>query len=224
LIGTGSFFTDLSPEDQQSVRRQCTHRRAANKEVIVHQGSRDREMYIVVSGRLRVAAISDEGKEVSFGVLEADDTFGEMSMLDAEPRSATVTAIEPCELLVLNRAGFEAMVAEHPHIAINLLVILAQRLRHTTRVYEDAVFLEVPARLAKFLLHFSKQESGPADSSRVLDFKLSQYELGTLINASRESVNKQLRDWEARGIIESKRGRIRVLDPDALEEQAQSLE
>lgn len=211
VLSTVSFFAEASATEQQSIRELCTPRSVRRKEVVVRQGSIDREMFIVESGRLRISAVSEDGKEVGFGVLEAGDTFGELAMLDAEPRSASVTAIEACALLVLSPAQFEQLVFRHPRLALKLLVILAQRLRHTTRIYQDSVFMDVPARLARFLLEFS-HPAKEAGSAPVVDVTLSQYELGTLINASRESVNKQLREWESQGLIESAGGKIRLTD------------
>ena len=223
MMSSVSFFSDLAPGDRLTIRDRCARRKVRKKEVIVRQGSHDREMYIVESGRLRISAVSEEGKEVGFGMLEPGDTFGEMAMLDGEERSATVTAIEACDLLVLGREEFERLVVDHPHIAINLLVILVQRLRHTSRMYQDSVFLEVPARLARFLLQFSRAaEQG--ESIPVLNLALSQYELGTLINASRESVNKQLRDWEESGVIDRSGSSIRLLRPAVLESIATHFE
>ena len=129
-----------------------------------------------------------------------------------------MTAMEPCELLVLDRPTFERMIADFPQLAIRLMVILSQRLRHTTSIHEDSVFLEVPARLAKFLLNFSFPAAGAPGEPGVFEFKMSQYEIGTLINASRESVNKLIRDWEGQGIIQRQSGQIQILDRDRLED------
>ena len=219
MLSQFDFFSQLSEAERTTVRNHCVRKSVKAREVVVTQGSRDHEMYIVQKGRLRISTLSLEGKEVGYGVLEEGDTFGEMSMLDGDPRSATITAIEPCELLELSSQAFRTLVFENPDIALNLLVILAQRLRHTTQIYEDAVSLEVPARLAQFLIQFSRSEEGCDEP--VLDFKLSQYELGTLVNASRETVNKQLREWEQNGLIKSSRGKIRLLDLEALQNQAE---
>lgn len=218
MLSTTSIFSDLSAEDQTTVRSRCRRVAVAKKEEVVQQGGRGQEMFIVAQGRLRMSAVSESGKEVGFGILEPGDTFGEMAMLDGELRSATVTALEPCELLVLSRAAFEGLVADCPSLAINLMVILSHRLRHTSRLYQDSVFMEVPGRLAQFLLQFSRPESDHGGVP-ALTVSLSQYELGTLVNASRESVNKLLKEWENQGVIQRERGRIRILSIEDLEEQ-----
>lgn len=218
MLSTTSIFCDLSDADLATVHSRCKRRSVARKEEVVQQGGRGREMFIVDQGRLKMSAVSELGKEIAFGILEVGDTFGEMAMLDGELRSATVTALEPCTLLVLSRDAFESLISDYPSLAINLMVVLSHRLRHTSRLYQDSVFMEVPGRLAQFLLQFSSADSSNADVPS-LSVSLSQYELGTLVNASRESVNKLLMEWEGEGLIERQRGRIRILRPAALEDQ-----
>ena len=222
MLSRIGFFAELSEADRETVRERCSRVQAKPKQVLVEQGGLDRDMYVVERGRLRISTISEEGKEIGIGVLEPGDTFGEMAMLDNEPRSATITTMDFCELLKLSPEDFKTMVLEQPSLAFNLLGILAQRLRHTTKVYQDTVFRDIPARLAQFLLEFS-HPSMHSEDEQVLDFSLSQYELGTLINASRESVNKQLREWEEQGVIRKNRGRIRLLDLDVLRTEADQM-
>lgn len=184
-------------------------------------------MFIVVSGSLKVSVLSDEGKEISFVVLRQGDYFGELSLIDGRRRSATVTAIEASELLVLGHAEYQNLLQNHPHTATHfltrLLLTLANRLRATDELYQDSVFLDVSARLAKFLLNASAADKDLVPAQRSLNVNLSQYELGTLVNASRESVNKQLRDWEGQGIIQLEKGKITLLKPERLQRKAEGL-
>jgi len=184
-------------------------------------------MYIVLSGSLKVSVLSDEGKEISFVVLRKDDYFGELSMIDGRKRSATVSTIEGTELLALSYANYQKLLQLHPHTATqfltHMLSTLANRLRATDELYQDSVFLDVSARLAKFLLNTSIEGDELGEGQRLIDFHLSQYELGTLINASRESVNKQLRDWESQGMVELNKGKITLLDPGRLQKKAEGL-
>ena len=134
------------------------------KEVVISQGGGGRELFFVVSGHLRVSALSDEGKEISFGVLCPNDFFGELSLLDGRRRSATITTIENCELQVLSHPQYKRLLQDYPHSATQLLTCLAvalvERLRITDGLYLDTVFLDVPARLAKFLLKLSSPTTG----------------------------------------------------------------
>jgi len=184
-------------------------------------------MFIVVSGSLRVSVLSGEGKEISFVVLRRGDYFGELSLIDGRSRSATVTAIENSELLVLGHSEYQLLLRENPHTATQfltrLLLTLANRIRATDELYQDSVFLDVSSRLAKFLLNASFKDNNTGSGQRLLDVQLSQYELGTMVNASRESVNKQLRDWEERGIVDVNKGKITLLNLESLQQKADGL-
>jgi len=222
-----TLFSGLSELEQKHILDHCTRRTVSPRTVIVSQGSGGRDMFIVESGSLKVSVLSDEGKEISFVVLRKDDYFGELSMIDGRQRSATVTAIEQSDLLVLGHAEYQLLLQNHPHTATQfltrMLLTLANRLRATDELYQDSVFLDVSARLAKFLLNASVAGQGSDTTQRRLDVQLSQYELGTLVNASRESVNKQLRDWEANGIVNVEKGKIYLLNLDHLQQTADGL-
>ena len=154
-------------------------------------------------------------------MLRKNDYFGELSMIDGRRRSATVTSIEDSELLVLSHSKYQQLLQQHPHTATRLLTrllsTLANRLRATDDLYQDSVFLDIAARLAKFLLNTSIEDSASGPGQRLMDIQLSQYELGTLVNASRESVNKQMRTWINSGIVSVDHGIITILDQDRLE-------
>ena len=128
-----------------------------------------------------------------------------------------MTAIEPCELLVLHHNDFKQLLSQHQLIGLKLLSLLAGRIRATTLLYESTVFIEIPGRLASKLLELGEEYGAEFEDGIEIDLKLSQYELGTLINASRESVNKQLKTWEKQGIIKMRHGKIFLLDLPVLE-------
>lgn len=217
LLARCELFGEMSLADRRRVAERCTRRNVPARQVMFHQGDPGREMYIVVSGRLRVSAVSEDGKELSFFILHESHVFGELALLDGETRSGTVTTIGPCELLVLSQRDFQAMLREHQTIGLKLLSMLAGKVRATTSLYESSVFIEIPGRLARKLLELAEEHGKETDDGTLIDVKLSQYELGTLINASRESVNKQLKHWESGGIIALRGGRILILEPDVLE-------
>ncbi len=217
MLAESELFGDLPPVDRQRIVQLCARKRFAAKQVVFHQGEPGREMFIVVSGRLKVSVISEDGKELSFFIFHENDIFGELALLDGERRSATVTAIEPCELLVLHHNDFKQLLSQHRLIGLKLLSLLAGRIRATTLLYESSVFIEIPGRLASKLLELGEENGTETDDGVQIDLKLSQYELGTLINASRESVNKQLKTWEKQGIIKMRRGKIILSDVAVLE-------
>jgi len=222
-----TLLSGLSEKDRKIVLDRCKRRAVRPRTVIVSQGSTGRDMFIVDSGSLKVSVFSGDGKEISFVVLRAGDYFGELSLIDGRRRSATVTAIESSELLVLSHADYEQLLQEYPRTATRfltrLLLTLAKRMRATDELYQDSVFLDVSSRLAKFLLGASVEDNGGGQGRRLLDVQLSQYELGTMVNASRESVNKQLRDWEEQGVVDVHKGKITLLNLELLRQKADGM-
>jgi CRP-like cAMP-binding protein len=144
------------------------------------------------------------------------EVFGEIGILDGQPRSATVTTLEECEMAVVDKRAFDGLLASSPPVAIKLLAVLAGRIRELTIRVEDRAFLDIPARLAKQLLWLAGNHGTEAGTRVRIDLKLSQQELGDFIGATRESVNKNLRDWSRSGFINHERDYLEILDLDAL--------
>lgn len=217
LLARCELFGELPLADRQRVAGLCHRRKFPARQVIFYQGDPGRDMYIVASGRLKASVVSEEGKELSFFILRESDIFGELALLDGETRSATVTTIGPCELLVLRQRDFQALLKDQHRIGLKLLSMLAGKVRATTSLYESSVFVEIPGRLAGKLLEMAEEHGSKTEAGTLIDLKLSQYDLGTLINASRESVNKQLKSWENDGVIRLQGGRILIVEPEALQ-------
>lgn len=217
LLASTELFKLLSPSDLRNIAGRCTRRILPGKKVVFYQGELGREMFIVISGQLKVSVTSEDGKELSISIFHDGDIFGELALLDGERRSATVTTIGHCELLVLHQRELNDILNVHPSIGLQLLSILAGRVRATTSLYESSVFVEIPGRLAQKLMELSEEHGVESENGILIDLKLSQYEWGTLVNASRESVNKILKNWEEKNIIGIHKGRIVLKDMTVLE-------
>jgi CRP-like cAMP-binding protein len=157
---------------------------------------------------------------VVFSILGPGEVFGEVALLGGTPRTATVTAIDPCELLIIDRRDFLSFLRGHPDVAINLLEVLAQRMKRVSEFVEDTLFLNLPLRLAKKLASLSRAYGQPHEQGLRLDLKLSQEEWGDLVGTTRESVNKQLRAWTEEGLITIDHGYIVIHDRSELEKLA----
>jgi len=131
--------------------------------------------------------------------MAAGDVFGEMSLLDGLPRSATVTSLEDCRLMVIGRQDFMQFLKRHADVALNLLAALSQRLRTTNNLVENLSFHHLPSRLARLLMDLGQRHGKVESGGVAIGLRLSQEELGNLVGASRESVNKQLRAWAESG-------------------------
>jgi CRP/FNR family transcriptional regulator, cyclic AMP receptor protein len=217
------LFEDLSSEQLAGVAGVTVVRRYAARQVVVRQGEPAAELFAVVRGKLKVCSSNADGRDTVLGIMSEGEVFGEVALLDGGVRSATCTAVEPCELLVVPGEQLFRLLDEIPGISAKLLAVLARRLRRLSRRSEETAFLEVPARLARCLLDLAARfgESRTPSRSRILvTLKLSQQELGELVGAARESVNKQLSEWARLGIVHIEAGQLVIEDPDRLRKLA----
>ncbi len=168
-------------------------------------------LYAILDGRVGITTISDRGKEIVLNILAAGDVFGEIALLDGKPRTASAVAIEAVRLLRINRADFLAFLESHSKVSIQLILVLCQRLRWVSDIVEATAFLDVPRRLALKLLLLADTCGQPVPGGTRIDLKLSQEELGHMVGATRESINKSLRDLLGTGVIAYDAGHIVIL-------------
>lgn len=215
LLRTIPLFEGLSEPELDQVAELAKVRSYSARSVVVTQGEPALALFVILRGRLKVASCGPDGRDTVLGIMGEHEVFGEIALIDGGPRSATCTAVEPCELLVLERPLFLKLLESSPGISLKLLHVLAQRLRRLSQRSEDAAFLDVPSRLARSLLDLATRfgESGRPGSSGIrLTIKLSQQELGELVGATRESVNKHLNDWTRQGLLKLQGGSMIIAD------------
>jgi CRP/FNR family cyclic AMP-dependent transcriptional regulator len=210
------LFAELPPERihelAQSVRRRTYHR----GETIFHKGDPGNGLYMIGAGQVKIVLPSEMGEEAMLAVLEAGEFFGELALFDGLPRSATVVAVQNAEVLVLHRDDFMSFVGRNPEVVSALFAALSRRLRDADEMIEDAIFLDVPGRLAKRLLDLADKHGRAEDKGVAIDLKLTQQDLAAMVGATRESVNKHLGWMRDHGLIQLDRQRIVILKPDDL--------
>jgi CRP/FNR family transcriptional regulator, cyclic AMP receptor protein len=196
-----SLLGELSSLELDELSVSLRRRRYRKGEVIVVQGEPGSTMYLIESGRVRIAATSAQGKEVILALRGPGEFFGEMALLDGEPRSADAIAHEASTLLLLERTDFKRYLEARPKLAIRMLVAISRRLRQSTRMVEDASFLDVPGRLARVLLDLADSQGKQTDQGIVITSRLTQSELASMVGATRESVNKWLGSFQRLGLV-----------------------
>jgi CRP/FNR family transcriptional regulator, cyclic AMP receptor protein len=219
LLGAIPLFAELSPEQLEEIAALARVREYPPRKVVVAQGEPAQALFAIVHGRLKVASCGPDGKDTVLGIMSEGEVFGEVALLDGGTRSATCTSIESCELLELDRAQFLALLESSPTIAVKLLRVLAQRLRRLSQRSEDAAFLDVPSRLARSLVDLASRFGERAvvpPGAICIALKLSQQELGDLVGATRESVNKHLSEWTRQGFLQLHAGRMVISDIDSV--------
>jgi CRP/FNR family transcriptional regulator, cyclic AMP receptor protein len=190
---------------------------------IFTQGSPGNSLIAVLEGEVRISAPSADGREVVFAILEAGQTFGEVALLDGKDRTADAIAHTQCTLLLIHRRDFLPFLEAHPEIALRLLPILCEQVRRMSEHVQDALFLNQPARLAKKLLALAATKGRRTTLGTRLAVRLSQRQLGNLLGIPRETVNRQLRAWQAEDVISLDDGAITLKDEAALQRIAGTL-
>jgi CRP-like cAMP-binding protein len=210
------IFSGLSPDELAGLARLAKIKVYKPRQMIVEKGDPANDFFVLLRGRAKVTTQGSDGADTAINVMGAGEVFGEVGVLDGQARSATVTTLEECEIAVVDKAGFYDLLASSPQIATKLLAVLAGRIRELTMRVEDRAFLDVPSRLAKQLLWLARNHGAKTGSRIRIELKLSQQEVGDLIGATRESVNKHLREWTRAGLIKHERNHLDILDLDAL--------
>ena len=214
FLSAHPIFGALGPELLHQLSSYAIPRTVKRGTVIVERGDDGTAMFAVYSGTVKISTPSPDGKGAVFNLISDGAIFGEIAVLDGLPRTADAVALTDCELMVIERRDFVALIRDHADFAIRLIEVLCRRLRHTTGQLEDIMFLDLPGRLAKTLIQ-AASSSGPL--ARGKKIALTQRNLSEMIGMSRESTNKQLRAWEKQKLIELQRGGIVILAPQALE-------
>jgi CRP-like cAMP-binding protein len=204
----------------QLARRQ----RFKRDDVIYVEGDPADALYVIVSGQVRVRVTSPEGRQVVVLLLQAGESFGESALLDGAPRTATIEAAEPTEVIVVSREDFLRLSTQSPQIVMGLLRVMARRLRETETLAAEMAFLGVAPRLAKKLLALAEAHGRRTPAGITLDLRLTQQDLAAMIGATRESVNKQLTLFREQGLLAIDRQQITVLQPKKLRDAVQWLD
>jgi CRP/FNR family transcriptional regulator, cyclic AMP receptor protein len=203
------------PEDQlRTLTTMVTRKSAPRSTTIMAGGDPTDSLYIVLSGRLKVMMSDAEGKEVILSILGAGEIFGEMGLIDDEPRSATVVAIEPCELLSLAKRDFKKSLAENFEMSMAVMRGLVKRLREADRKIGSLALLDVYGRVARLLLDMSENVNG----EKVVTKRLPKQDIAKMIGASREMVSRVMKDLQTGGYIEMRGSTIVVRDSIMLPE------
>ncbi len=205
------LFSDLSEAELARFADVTREREYPKNSVILFEDDPGDALYIVSAGQVKVVLIGEDGREVILSVLGDGDFFGEMALIDDEPRSAHVIAMKDSQLLVLRRDDFQAQLVAQPKIGLKLLRVLVQRLRRADEKIGGLVLLDVNGRVARLLLDLADEGGGPKITRR-----LTHHTIAQMIGSSRETVSRAMRELVERGLIEITRREISIRDRDGL--------
>jgi len=216
LLANHPLFGQLAPEELERLVAYMRLVRQPARTVLFRKGDPGTHMVVVVRGRLKVCTHSEDGKELVLNLISAGEVVGEIALLDGSDRTADAVTLTDSDLLILERRDFIPFLQRHPDACMRLFAVLCARLRKTSELLEEALFLEGSSRLAKRLVHLAEVFGKPVPGGIRIDIPLSQQQLGNMVGMSRESMNKQLKQWRHDGLIRIEDGRYVLTNLDAL--------
>jgi len=208
------LFSSLPDEQLRMLIPVVARKAVARSTSVITGGDATDSLYIVISGRLKVMMSDAEGKEVILTILGPGEYFGEMGLIDDAPRSASVVAIEPCELLYISKRDFKKCLADNAEMAMAVMRGLVRRLREADRKIGSLALLDVYGRVARLLLDMSET----VDGEKIVTKRLPKQDIAKMIGASREMVSRVMKDLQMGGFIEMRGSNIVVRDTIVLPE------
>jgi CRP-like cAMP-binding protein len=209
------LFGQLAPPDLDRVVEISRERSYPRNSVILFEDDPGDALYVIAQGQVKVVLIGEDGREVILSVMGEGEFFGEMALIDDEPRSAHVIAMEDSALLVIRREDFQDLLKQTPGIGLVLLRELSRRLRRVDEKVGSLVLLDVNGRVAQLLLELADE----AGSDRITR-RLTHHTIAQMIGSSRETVSRTMRELVDKGSITVSRREIQIRDRAALESSA----
>ncbi len=220
VLRQAPLFSALDDEAAAALRASMGTVKLRRGEVLFHEGDSGDKLYIVADGKVKLGRTSADGRENLLAILGPGQMFGELSLFDPGPRTATATAVTDSAFFSLSHDDLLGWLDGRPDVAKGLLSQLASRLRRANDVVADLVFSDVPGRVAKALLDLADRFGRTSDEGVHVHHDLTQEELAQLVGASRETVNKALADFASRGWMRVDSRAVTILDADRLARRA----
>jgi len=221
-LSRASLFSALDDDAAAALRAGMVEVGLERGEVLFTEGQPGDRLYVIVEGKVKLGATSGDGRETLLAILGPGEMFGELSLFDPGPRTATATALTDVSLIGLGNTDLRPWLTGRPEVALSLLRALARRLRRTNEAMADLVFSDVPGRVAKALLDLATKFGEPLPDGGIhVVHDLTQEELAQLVGASRETVNKALADFQNRGWLRLEQRGVDLLEPERLRRRSQ---
>jgi CRP/FNR family transcriptional regulator, cyclic AMP receptor protein len=211
------LFADLDDRELAAVAAVAKARRYAKDDVVFYEDESGDVFFLIREGQVKVTMISPEGKEIILSLLGPGDFFGEMALLDDEPRSATVVATQPLELMAIWRSDFLQILADNFSITRKVLAEISRRLRSASSRIESLATMDVYGRLARFFLDLAKEQGKVLDTGYVAVTRPTHQSIANMIGTSRETVSRLIHDLMRQNLLLSE-GKTIYLKSTALDQ------
>ena len=214
LLKRVPLFEGLNDNELGALSQMATLRPFPRERVVIMAEEEGDTLFVIHSGQVKVSIVSEDGREVILSILSAGDFFGEMSLLDGNPRSANVTTMQETELLMLRRSDFVRLIQNAPHIAVKLLSVLAGRLRKTDRQIEGLALSDVTGRITQTLLQLADEHGTPTPEGILVRNRPTHQDLANMSGTTRETVSRVLKRLENQGYIAAKGKDLLIVGTD----------
>lgn len=220
VVRKAPLFAALDDETADSLIASMTPQHMERGDVLFREGDSGDRLYVIGEGKIKLGRSSPDGRENLLAILGPGEMFGELSLFDPGPRTATATAVAETQIVGFTHEQLKSFLSERPGVGTTLLAALARRLRRTNESLADLVFTDVPGRVAKALLDLAERFGRPVEGGVMVSHDLTQEELAQLVGASRETVNKALADFATRGWLKLEARAVLVQDMERLQRRA----
>ncbi|MDX1432211.1 MAG: Crp/Fnr family transcriptional regulator [Gammaproteobacteria bacterium] len=204
----GRWFSHFSREDIRKLAEHGAVRLYPAHSIVIHEGDESDALYIILAGKVKVFVSDEKGKEIILNIQGPLEYFGELSLIDQAPRSASIMTLEPTRLAYLSRASFEDCLAENPQLALKLITSLVERIRALTVVARDLALFDVHERVVLALSRLARKRG----DKLVIEQRLTHKDIADMVGASREMVSRIMKELTDAGRIETTRERIVIGD------------
>ncbi|MGB0913638.1 MAG: Crp/Fnr family transcriptional regulator [Phaeobacter italicus] len=210
------FLSDVSAGLKKMLSQQATEIRLSAGDTLFEQGDEGDALYAIIQGAVEFSVLALDGRKLTLEMMRRGELFGEITLFDPGARTATAIACEPTVLLRVRHADVLLQIRKQPELAVDMIHLAGQRMRWMGRQLNEQVFLPLPTRLARKILHLA-----PEAAASPCKLTLSQAELAEFVGATREAVSKILSSWKRDDVIQGARGGLVILDWEALSRLAE---
>lgn len=217
VFPNSGFLSDASEGLREMLSALATEISLDKNETLFDQDDEGDALYAIVEGTLEVSFLAMSGRKLALTLMRPGEVFGEIALFDSGPRTATVAAAEPSRVLRVRRRDVMEQIRQHPDLAVDMVRLAGLRMRSMSSQLNEQVFLPMPIRLARKLLHLSSLQDNPTER-----ITLSQSELAEFVGATREAVSKTISIWKRDNVVEASRGGLLIHDIEALRALAES--
>ena len=211
-----ALFEGLSATEYDELTGICRERSFAKGHTILYGDDPGTTLFVIASGSVKIVVVAEDGREHILGILNERDFFGEMSLLDGEPRSASAVARDGATVLSISREDFQGVLRRNPDISLKILTTICQRLRHTDRHLEALAFLSAPGRVARVLLDMGRDQGEKTAHGTVIRTRMTRQELASIAGTTRETLTRVLMEFQEDGLVDIDRDTLTVRKEDLL--------